>query len=64
MKYTIVIEKDKEGKVSMNRINEGFNPFELVGWVEFIKDDLLSQIAEGMKPDIVRKKYLDDNNKK
>lgn len=59
MKYTIVIERDKDGKINMKRTNKGFNPFELLGWVEFIKDELLEQIAGSMKPEIVRRKYIE-----
>jgi hypothetical protein len=38
--YTITLSKDKDGQVTVGRVNKGFRGFELLGLITHIKNDL------------------------
>lgn len=51
--YTITLIEDKEtGKSELNRLNDGFNPLELIGLLKGIKDELQAIVFEHYKPKI------------
>ena len=54
--YTITMDKDKKGQVSVSRENKGFRAFELLGLITHIKNDLEIQLL-GIKED---KDFPDD----
>lgn len=44
--YTITVEEEPNGDISVSRVNEGFNPFELLGIIEDAKSSVLRQISD------------------
>ena len=57
--YTITLEDDGE-KATLNRINDGFSPIELLGLLEHIQLDIKAQMAGEFKPDIVKREVVVD----
>ena len=57
-KYTIEAYKDEDGQGVVERTNEGFNAFELLGHLMVVQDDILDQIKGLVKPDIVKRKVV------
>ena len=53
-----------DGTTTLNRVNVGFNPFELLGMLEISKDDIIQQIKGQIKPDIIKRKVIDDGGNK
>ena len=53
-----------DGTTTLNRVNDGFNPFELLGMLEISKDDIIQQIKGQIKPDIIKRKVIDDGGNK
>ncbi len=60
--YNIEIVEYSDGKMSMKRTCYGFNPFELLGLLEFIQDEINEQIKGKIKPDIIERKVIVDKN--
>lgn len=52
-RYTLEIEVDNDNRVSMSSNCEGFNPFELLGFLHWKIDDINKQIHGNAKPDLV-----------
>jgi hypothetical protein len=57
-RYTIVEETLTDGTKSMQRINDGFTAFELLGMFAFINDEILMQVKGIMTPNTVRKEVV------
>ena len=62
-RYTITIDNnyvDENGEVvsHMERKNEGFNPYELLGLCEYLQLDILRQMHGEIRPDIVKRKVI------
>lgn len=57
-KYTVEVNVLEGGRFTMNRTNEGFEVMELLGVLEHTKNDILQQIAGGIKPEIVKRKVI------
>jgi len=53
--YSIVLIEDENGKMSLTRKNRGFNAFELIGFIEDIKQELLKMLHGKMKVDVVKR---------
>lgn len=60
-KYEIIINEDDDKKLTIGKMNDGFSCFELVGFVEWLKHDLLKQIEGTVEPDKVSRIVLTDN---
>lgn len=54
--YTIQLETTD--KVKLIRINDGFNPYELLGLLEQIQLDILQQLSGDVKPDIIQRNII------
>lgn len=54
--YTIQLETTD--KVKLIRINDGFNPYELLGLLEQIQLDILQQLSGDVKPDIIERNII------
>lgn len=46
---------EEDGKIKVERTNDGFTAFELLGIIESFRHDILMQIHGEIKPEIVRK---------
>lgn len=46
--------------VTLNRTNEGFTAYELLGILTQAKEDILKQMAGEIKPDIINRKVIED----
>lgn len=61
--YTIRIEKNEAGLLSINKKNDGFNPIELLGLLSWAYADILEQMHGNVKPDIVKREYVEQDEK-
>lgn len=59
-KYTITVTHYDDGTQCMNRLNDGFNPLELMGVADFISLEIREQIIGKIKPDVVKRKAITD----
>ena len=59
--YTITIAPNGDGGVSMSRVNDGFNPMELLGVLDFASREIMDQISGKIKPTIVNRTVINDN---
>jgi hypothetical protein len=57
-KYTIEII-DVDGKLSVKRINDGFNCYEILGFVTQAQHEIVEMIKGNMKPDKVERIFID-----
>lgn len=48
--YTITLTTNKDGRTTLNRVNNGFNPMELLGILHVSQEDILVQVRIGIKP--------------
>ncbi len=55
--YTISVEEG-DGRATMNRVNDGFTAIELLGLMQFIKEEILLQMQDKIKPDIVTRTVI------
>jgi hypothetical protein len=60
MKYTLVVERNEDGKLSMRSTNDGFSVFELIGIHAFKMDDIRRQGLGEIKPDIISRTAIED----
>ncbi len=58
--YTVVLEKDENGKYHLRRVCDGFSPLELLGLLEFIQLEIKAQMAGDIKPDIVKREVVEN----
>lgn len=57
--WTVVFKEYKDGTTTLERTNQGFYSFELLGIVEQTKQDLLKQMAGSVKPNKVKRKVIE-----
>jgi hypothetical protein len=60
--YTIEFTETEEG-TQLRRVNDGFNPFELLGIIAIIKDELVEQMKGHMKPDVIKREVVEPEKK-
>lgn len=59
-KYTFeVIENDK-GELSFRSKVDGFHGFEVLGFLDWKRDDIMRQIRKDIEPTIVSREVVDD----
>ena len=58
--YKMTVAMHEDGTSSMTRINDGFGPLELIGMLEFSKDEIIKQIKGNIKPDIIKRQVVID----
>jgi len=61
-KYTIEVT-EKNGKLDMKRVNDGFNAFEVLGFLSVVKHDIIEMIQGKKKPDVITTKVITHKNK-
>ena len=59
-KYIIQIEKDDEGNLHVFSESDGFSGIEILGLLEWKKTDIIRQLNGEFKPDIVKRKFVED----
>lgn len=59
-RYELVVERAADGSLSINSSNDGFLPFELLGFLDFKADDIRRQIRSEFVPEIVSRKVIID----
>jgi hypothetical protein len=59
-RYIIEHEFTGEGKGSLTRRNEGFNPWELLGLLEHSQMEILKQLSGEIKPDVIKREVIKD----
>ncbi len=54
---------EKEGQYmrKMHRVNDGFSPYELLGILEEAQQDILDQIKDKVKPDVIKREVVDND---
>jgi len=60
-KYTIELIENNDGTSILNRRNDGFNGYELLGIMEKIQLDILQQLAGNVKVDVVKREVVLDD---
>ena len=58
--YTIEVIEYSDETCTMNRVNDGFNPMELLGQLEFIQIDIIDKLKELKSPPRVKRKVIVD----
>lgn len=58
--YTIELIEYSDNTTTMNRVNDGFNPMELLGQLEFIQIDIMDKLKELKSPTRVKRKVIVD----
>ena len=58
--WTIKVVKYDDGSTRMTRINDGFNPMELMGMSGMISREILRQLEGEIKPDEIKRKVIVD----
>ena len=53
-------KKDVKNKVIVNRMNRGFNAYELLGLLEETQLDILKQMAGKIRPDVIRRTVIEE----
>ena len=56
--YFILVDKDDGEKVTVNRLSRGFNPHELLGFLEWVQMEIMEQMKGTIKPDIIERTYI------
>jgi len=56
--YMKVTQKDGETQIESE--SDGFSGFEVLAFIEWKKQDIISQLNGDFKPDIVKRKYIED----
>lgn len=44
--YTVTFTMDKNGTITLSRVNDGFNATEVIGCVEVLKQDIFRQLIQ------------------
>jgi len=57
--YILRVTVDKEG-TQIESESDGFSGFEVLAFIEWKKQDIISQLNGDFKPDIVKRKYIED----
>jgi len=52
--YTIKYIKYSDGSSAVERSNDGFNPFELIGYMEQVQIEILQQLKGVITPNITK----------
>ena len=58
--YTIECMEYSDGTNAMKRVCDGFNSIELLGLLDYIREEILKQMKGKIKPDIVERKVIVD----
>lgn len=56
--WTFIVREFSDGTSELERISEGFFPYELLGLIEHTKQDLLKQLNGEIKPTRVKRKVI------
>lgn len=60
--YTITVTHFDNGTFAMTRLNDGFQPLELIGLSEFIALEVREQILGRVKPDTITRQVVVDDD--
>ena len=60
--YSIKHITYEDGSSHLIRENNGFNPFELLGYLEHAQLEIMQELAGKMKPDIVERRVVKPKN--
>lgn len=58
--YTIEHYENENGEKVFSRTNNGFNPFELIGFCEITIRDIRNQMAGVVKADVIKRQIFED----
>jgi len=58
--YTFKVTHYEDGKIGIRRINDGFDPFALLGILDFTRGEIVQQIKGEFKPDVVKREVVVD----
>ena len=59
-KWTVEVTHFEDGTVQMDRINDGFNPYELIGLSTYMREDIVKQMEKTIIPTVVNRKVIKD----
>lgn len=56
--YIIKVIVDDDNKLNIYRKNDGFNPYEILGFLYHASSEILDQMKGNIKPDIIKRKVV------
>lgn len=59
-KYQLTVTRTGDGTLNINATNDGFNPFEVLGFLEYKVADIRDQIKGNIQPDIEKRTVIKD----
>lgn len=59
-KYQLIVIETADGILNVEATNDGFNPFEVLGILEYKTADIREQIKGNIKPDIEKRIVIKD----
>ena len=59
-KYRLAVTLDENGDLDISSSNDGFNTFELLGFLQFKIEDVINQLNGKVKPDIIERMVIKD----
>lgn len=59
-KYALEITENEDKVLSFKSENDGFNAFELLGFLTIKKEDILKQVRGEIKPDTITRNVVKD----
>lgn len=62
--YQVTIRTNENGSIAVARVNQGINPYELLGLLEHAKQEVLMTLAGKIKPDLITRTYVKDEPEK
>ena len=60
--YSIKHITYEDGSSHLIRENNGFNPFELLGYLEHAQLEIMQELAGKMKPDVIERRVVKPKN--
>lgn len=59
-KYVLEVTEDEKGGLRFQSLCEGFHGFEVLGFLDWKLEDIRAQLREGVKPDDVERRVVDE----
>lgn len=57
-KWNVTLTMYSDGTTNLSRVNDGFYPHELLGFLELTKKDIFDQLIDKLTPTTVTRKFV------
>ncbi len=58
--YVIVRTENENGELHVRRVCRGFDPYELLGFLEKTQLDIIEQLKGMIRPEIITRQFIDE----